>query len=253
MKWYLLAIFVLKVMYKRKSAVIVLFMMMYISVISQNTPKLDNLMWYSFISVVSHKKWYWQAEVHERHLLEPITQYQFVARYALYRELGHNFAICAGVTYLANNTFKNDILHGVFPHAEIEHREKVNNLSITYNYRLELRFFDVNNIPNMPPQKPFYYHNVRFRYRVLLSHPVFRIDENRKVHFRIFDELHLNMLSKFPNNGFNHNRLYTGLSINTTKSLTTNVGFMYWLQQSGNQIFTHRKIYWIGFTHRLAK
>lgn len=220
---------------------------------AQNVPKLNNLMWYSFISMISHKKWYWQTEIHERHLLEPVLQHQFVARYALYRELGHNFAACAGITYLSHNTFRNNILQGVFPHLEIEHKEKVNQLGIIHNYRLEIRFFDDSNVLNVPPQKPFYYHNTRIRYRLQFSYPIFRIDENRKVNFRIFNELHLNLWSKFPNNGFNHNRLYGGFSISTTKNLATNIGFMHWLQQSGNQIFTHRKIYWIGFTHRIAK
>jgi hypothetical protein len=239
--------------YIKKCTVILLFITASTFIKAQNPPKLNNLAWYSFVSIVSHKKWYWQAEVHERHLLEPVIQHQFVARYALYRELGNNFSVCAGITYLAHNTFKNDILQGIFPHTEVEHREKINKLNITHNYRLELRFFDDSNVLNVPPQKAFYYHNVRIRYRLQLNYPILRIDENRKVFFRIFDEIHLNAWSRLPNNGFNHNRLYGGFNINATKSLNTNIGFMYWLQQSGNQVFTHRKIYWIGFTHRIAK
>lgn len=237
-------------------SITVLFLMLVCTLLkAQNTPKLDNLMWYSFISVVSHKKWYFQTEIHERHLLEPIIQHQFIVRTALYRELGHNFSACLGTTYLAHNTFKNDILQGIFPHIEVEHREKVNKLAITHNYRLEMRFFDDSNTLNITavPQQQFYYYNMRIRYKLQLSYPILNIDENRKVFFRIFDEIHLNAWSKLPNNGFNHNRLYAGLTINTTKNLNTNIGFMHWLQQSGNQVFTGRKIYWIGFTHRIAK
>ncbi len=222
---------------------------------AQNSPKLNNLAWYSFISIVSHKKWYWQAEVHERHLLQPIIQHQFVARYALYRELGNNFSLCAGVTYLAHNTLKNNILQGIFPHTELEHREKINKLNITHNYRLEMRFFDDSNTLNITTntQQTFYYHNLRVRYKLQLAYPILNIDKNNKIYFRIFDEIHLNARSKLSNNGFNHNRLYVGLNINTIKSLNTNIGFMYWIQQSGNQIFTYRNIYWIGFTHRISK
>ncbi|MCS7077409.1 MAG: DUF2490 domain-containing protein [Bacteroidia bacterium] len=216
-------------------------------------PRLNNLAWYSFVSIISRKQWYWQAEVHERHLLEPIVQHQFIARYALYRQLGQDWAACIGISYLAHNTFRNNILQGVFPHAEVEHVEKIKNINITHNYRFELRFFDDSNVLNPPVQKYFYYHNVRIRYRLQLGFPLFRISQSQSIRLRVFDELHLNVWSKLPNNGFHHNRFYLGLNIPTAKNITTGIGFMHWLQQSGNQVFTGRKIYWIILTHRIAK
>ncbi|MCS7028056.1 MAG: DUF2490 domain-containing protein [Bacteroidia bacterium] len=221
---------------------------------AQNTaPRLNNLMWYSFISVISYRQWYWQAEIHERHLLEPVLQHQFLLRYALYRKLGPDWATCAGISYLAHNTFRSQILQGIFPHVEVEHQERIRQVNVTHNYRFELRFFDDGNIPNASIQRQFYYHNVRIRYRLQVSFPLFEITHEKTVRLRIFDELHLNLGSKLPINGFHHNRLYVGLNIPTTKQLSMGIGFMYWLQQSGNQVFTNRNIYWITLTHRWSK
>lgn len=218
----------------------------------------QNLVWYGLFTTVQwNEKWYFQNEIQERHFINPMAQHQFIVRSHLHRLLGNSgWETSGGFCFFFTNP--NDpnatvkLTRPEFrPHLEFAYKQKLDKVTLDHRFRGEARFFHNINDSSTDLEDGFEYSNYRFRYKLQASLPIFKIDENRRVKFKVSDELFINAGNKILTNVFDQNRVYAGLNYDILKNLSFEVGYLNWFQQKPDGDFFNRDILRFTVYHKI--
>ena len=133
------------------------------------------------------------------------------------------------------------------PYQEIQLKTEAFSLPLDHRLRVEERFFD----DRITAANSF---NMRFRYRLLLTVPLFKIasDSNKTLDFAIADELFLNAGHDIVYNVFDQNRILLSASAPLNKnidiSLTYNNQFA---AKNSAASYTHTQVFWLAIKHKI--
>ena len=228
------------------------------SVQAQKEVTNQNLVWYSFFSTQNiGEKWFVQSEVQERHFVNPASQHQFVLRCHLHRVLGKSgWETAAGICFFLQspNDPESNVkltIPELRPHIEFTYRQKLKYLSIDHRYKAEARFFHNTNDARTELEDGFGFGNFRLRYRVQVTVPILKIDDQRALKLKLSDEIHINAGQSIVKNVFDQNRIYGGLSVDVLPSLTFEAGLLNWFQQRPSGDYYNRKILRFTVYHKI--
>ena len=218
----------------------------------------QNLVWYGlFTTLEINKKWYFQNEVQERHFVHPTVQHQFLIRSHIHRVLGKSgWETSVGMCFFFQNP--NDpnaivklTIPELRPHIEFACKQKVENVTFDHRYRAEARFFHNTNAPRTELEDGFEFGNFRFRYRLQVTIPLYKMADKRYLKLKISDEIHLNAGNKISKNVFEQNRVYAGINCDIFQNLSVEVGYLNWFQQRPTGEFYNRSILRCTVFHRI--
>lgn len=218
----------------------------------------QRLFWYAYvISVKLDPQWYWQTELQERHYVAPFAQHQKLVRAHIHRRLGASgWEVSTGMCGFFQGPNDPEALVRLTipelrPHVEFANRQVVRWLTLDHRYRAEARFFHRTNAEGTLLEDGFLFGNYRFRYRLQLSAPVLRIDEQRALRVKVSDELHANAGGKIIKNVFEQNRVAIGLSIDLLPNVLFDVCYLNWYQQRPTGDFYDRHILTFTVQHEI--
>lgn len=173
-------------------------------------------------------KWGFNSEVHIRftNQCKDLQQYLFIPgiSYKLIKEV----QLAAGYTYFKNYP------HGKYPLAlpisentlweQITLKQKIGKTLLFHRFRMEERFtqrlkFGSNSIPFIQGRV----YNNRFRYRILINHP---IAFKERLYFLVFEEIWMNLSKNLFPTSMNQNLLYIGSFYKFNDGLKLGVGYM---------------------------
>jgi hypothetical protein len=208
----------------------------------------QSLVWYGvFTKIGINKNWYVQNEFQERHFINPIKQHQFVVRTHVHRKINNNWESSIGMClFLQNpndpNSSSNLTVPELRPHFEMAYKQKTKKVEFDHRYRLEARFFHNTNQLVTELEEGFEYSNLRFRYRLQSTIPIYEFSSNKFIKLKVSDEIHFNIGKKIVKNVFEQNRIYVALNIDMSEKANIEVGYMNWFQQRPNGNFFNRNI-----------
>jgi hypothetical protein len=213
---------------------------------SQKSITNQDLIWYGMSTTLKlNNKWYFQNEISERHFINPIRQHQLVLRGHVHRILGNSgWEGSAGMClFLQNPNDPNSTIQLTIPelrpHVEMAMKQKLSGFSIDHRYRVEARFFHNTNSNSTELEDDYRFGNYRFRYRVQVAIPIFKIREKQFFKVKFGEEIFINAGSNIIYNPFDQNRLNAGISVDCFPNVTFDVDYLNWFQQrsSGDDYF----------------
>ncbi len=94
------------------------------------------------------------------------------------------------------------------PHVEFVYKQKLPFLALEHRFRTESRYFHFTNLAKRELEHGYYFGNIRFRYQLMATIPIWKIDEHRAMRIKLSEEIHLNTRNKNVHNRFDQNRVY---------------------------------------------
>jgi hypothetical protein len=242
-----------------KRAIGVLFLLVVTnSVFAQKEITKQSLVWYGlFTTLEFNDKWYFQNEIQERHFINPTAQHQFIVRSHLHRVLGNSgWEVSAGgCLFLTNPNEPNASVKlavpEVRPHIIFVYKQNLDKVALEHRFRGEARFFHNLNDNKRELEDGFEFSSYRITYRLQGTVPLFKMDEQRKLKLKLYDELFINAGNKIVTNVFDQNRVYAGLNYDILKNLSFEVGYLNWFQQKPDGDFLNRDILRFTVFHKL--
>ncbi|MCU0434597.1 MAG: DUF2490 domain-containing protein [Bacteroidia bacterium] len=218
----------------------------------------QQLIWYCWFETITlSNRWYIQAEVQERHFINPFAPHQFLLRAHLHRTWEKTgWEASAGFCSFFHNPNLPDAavkltVPELRPHAEAACRHSFGRLSCEHRLRTEARFFHHVNAAGNALAEDYYFSAFRFRYRLQFTYPLFRINNSHEVKLKLSNEYHLQAGGETGEPDFDQNRLYGGLSMAVTPSLTIDAGYMHWYQHRQPDVIFNRDIIRFTVFHRI--
>ncbi len=190
-------------------------------------------MWYGlFTTLELSEKWYVQNEFQERHFVRPTAQHQFLIRSHVHRVWGisgweTSLGMCL---FLQDANDPNDenrlTVPELRPHIELAYKQKLEKMTFDHRYRVEARFFHQTNTTRTELDDGYDFGNFRFRYRLQMTIPIWKIAQDRRVRLKVSDEIHLNAGQTISKNVFEQNRFYGGFSLDLMPALIFDIGYL---------------------------
>ena len=206
------------------------------SVNAQKTITKQNLVWVSYFNNVQiGEKWIITSDIQERFFFKPVKQHQYIVRsIARYKIKNSGWDMGAGLCFfLANNDPTRDYnLHvpEIRPTMDIYYQQKTKNISVNHRYRLDARFF--KNTSGQELADGFSFTNMRFRYQIGLSIPLYKGKEDRNaLALKVAEEIHVNFGKKIIKNAMDQNRVTAGIQYAPNKDLAIELAYINWFQQ----------------------
>jgi hypothetical protein len=214
--------------------------------------------WFAYNNKLTfNPTWSLVTEVQERRFVNPDAQYQFLIRTHLHRDLGAGWDVATGIAYFLQSPNHPEshiqfTVPEIRPHLEFNLRQKIKALSIEHRYKIEMRFFHNINADLIELEDGFTYGNLRFRYRLQLVIPIIKFNEAQSMKIKVGDEVMLNVGQKIVNNLFDQNRLFVGLNMTFSPSITVETGYInYYQQQKSGINYYNRDIFGLIFYHSI--
>lgn len=119
--------------------------------------------------------------------------------------------------------------------------EKVN---FFHRYRVEHRFIDYMNYDSTSADwvKSGTDFKNRFRYRMLVNFPIYKINDQQKIYSNLYNELWMSMTNYLFFSGFLRNRLYAGVGWQYNKQGSVELAFMNQFDAASGASFLSRNI-----------
>ncbi|TXE14813.1 DUF2490 domain-containing protein [Algoriphagus aquimarinus] len=226
--------------------------------IAQKDVTHQQLIWYGyFLTLPIDENWSVGAEVQERHFIHPFAQQQLSLRTHVHRKLGQSgWEVSAGfATFFQSPNNPRSELDLVEPelraHIEMAYKQKFEKLTIDHRYRAEARYFHKLNLEKTGLANGYYFGGFRFRYRILASYPIWKINENQVLKVIAGDELMVQAGKKISYT-FDQNRIIAGLGLSISPFLNVEATYQKWINQRQNGAYFNRDIVRIVVNHRLS-
>lgn len=221
--------------------------------VKQVTPQ--NLVWFSYNNNIRFsEKWSLISEIFERRFITPFKHHHFLTRIHLHYALAKGWDVGAGITFSFQSpqdplSLSTVIVPEYRPHLELNNKFHFKRVNIHNRLRLEQRF--IHNTTN-GELSPGYTNSYRFRYYLGFDFILKEIDGERKLKFRVSDEIHFNAGKNIDFGTFDQNRVYMAISFDISGSLAIEMGLLHWYQRlrTGYQYY-NRNIIRIGISHRI--
>lgn len=208
----------------------------------------QQVIWYGYyFTAALNEKWYWQTELHERHFINPNTQFQLAFRSHIHRVLGNGLETSAGMCLFLSRP--NDPELGITlaipelrPHAEIAYKQKIKFLTLDHRVRTEARYFHFTNAAKTALERGYYFGAIRFRYQLQATIPIWKMDEQRSMRTKIGGEILLNTRNKYVHHSFDQARIHAGWNIDLLPTLNFELVYLYQFQQKSTEGYFKRDI-----------
>ncbi|PZX58134.1 DUF2490 domain-containing protein [Algoriphagus chordae] len=218
----------------------------------------QQLIWYGyFLTLPIDENWSVMAEVQERHFVSPFAQHQLSLRAHVNRKLGKSgWTATAGfATFFQSPNNPRSELDLVEPelraHIEITYKQKLSKLTIDHRYRAEARYFHNLDLEEDELVDGFFFGSFRFRYRIMVSYPIWKGKENQVLKVIAGDELLVQAGNKVSYI-FDQNRLIAGLNYAFSPDLNVEIAYQKWINQRQNGGYYNRDILRLTMNHRLT-
>ena len=227
-------------------------------VLAQKDVTRQQLIWYAyFVTVPIDTNWSVVAEIQERHFVHPYAQHQWSLRAHIRRKLGSSgweTAIGFATFFQSPNDPKsqsNLVEPELRPHVELAYKQKLNKLTLDHRFRAEIRFFHKLNLLETGLGDGYFFGSYRFRYRIMASYPVWKINEILTLRVMVADEIMLQAGKKVIY-AFDQNRLIAGLGINLSSAINMEATYQKWINQRQTGGYYNRDILRFTVNQRLG-
>ena len=208
----------------------------------------QQVIWYGYyFTAALNEKWYWQTEFHERHFINPTTQFQMAFRSHIHRVLGNGWESSAGMClFLSEPNDPGAIIRLAIPelrpHVEIAYKQTFHFLTLDHRFRTEPRYFHFTNPAKTELERGYYFGTIRFRYQLQATIPIWKMDEHRSMRTKMGGEILLNTRNKYVDNSFDQIRLHAGWNVDILPSLTFELVYLNQLQHKSTDGYYKRDI-----------
>ena len=215
-------------------------------------------LWYAYFNNLKFSdKYRLLTDVQERQFIEPVgAQGNLIFRSILYRNLGGNWEAGAGMALFFSSpqkipTTSKLVVPELRPTVDIIYRQKAGIVNINHRYRFEARYY--HQVENNKLSSGYNFNNFRFRYQISADVPVIKNAQKKPVlSLRVYDEVMVNFGKKIVSNTFDQNRIYGGIIYDASKSLSVELGYLNWFQEtSDGETYYKRNIIRLGINHRI--
>jgi hypothetical protein len=215
-------------------------------------------LWFAYFNNLKFSdKYRLLTDVQERYFIEPVgSQGNLIFRSILYRSLGNNWEAGAGMCVFFTSPQKipsssDLVVPELRPTVDFIYKQKAGSLNINHRYRFEARYFHA--VENDKLADGYDFGTFRCRYQFSADYPIIKNKEKKPVlSVRAYDEIFVNFGSKVVSNAFDQNRIYGGLMYDVNKSLTFELGYLNWFQEtSDGKTYYNRNIIRFGINHRI--
>lgn len=221
---------------------------------SGQTSTRQQLIWYGLFSTVQlNENWSVLAEIQERHFIEPEAQHQALVRvHARYKIGKSGWESVAGMAFFIHHPGDPEAIQPLItpelrPHLEAACRQSYPNLILDHRYRAELRFYHNTNTDGTALEDGYHFENIRIRYRLQATIPIWKLEQKSLVSLKVSDEIHLNTQTHL----FDQNRLYLGVQFRLTDQLSVEAGYMKILQERSNGNYYNRDLARFTLFHKM--
>ena len=122
------------------------------------------------------------------------------------------------------------------PHIEFAYKQKLKRVTFDHRYRAEARFFHKTNLLRTQLDDGFGFGNFRFRYKLQVTIPLYKVANNRYLKLILSNEIHLNAGKNIKTNVFDQNRLGALLGYRFNKNVRIEAGYISQILQFGRKI-----------------
>ncbi|PZX58500.1 uncharacterized protein DUF2490 [Algoriphagus ratkowskyi] len=225
--------------------------------IAQKDVTHQQLIWYGyFLTLPIDDNWSVVAEVKERHFVHPFAQHQLSLRTHIHRKLGANgWEASAGFAtfYQSPNNPKSEldlVEPELRPHMEMAYRQTLKKLTLDHRYRAEARYFHKLNLEETKLAQGYFFGSFRFRYRIMASYPIWKINENQILKVIAGDELMV-QAGQRVRYVFDQNRLILGLGLAISPELNLELAYQKWINQRQTGGYYNRDVLRLTVNHKV--
>lgn len=213
--------------------------------------------WYCYNqTLLLNNQYYLQAELHERHFMDPNVQFQSLLRTHLHKVLGNGWETSVGVAVSLqnpNNPFAivKLIVPEFRPHFEFSYNQKMQYFSLDHRYRAEARYFRNANSTLTELEDGVDFTNYRFRYRLQATVPLWECTEKKMLKLKFGDEIMLNAGERIVTNVCDQNRVFVSLNMDLASNFSFELGYLNSFQQRSTGSFYDRDIVLCTVSHKI--
>jgi hypothetical protein len=229
-----------------------------LTTIAQKEVMHQTQLWYAYFNNLKFSdKYRLLTDVQERQFIKPVgAQGNLIFRSILYRSLGNNWEAGAGLALFFTSPQKipssiDLVVPELRPTIDFTYKQKAGNLNISHRYRFEARYF--HDVENNKLSGGYIFGTFRCRYQFSADYPIIKNAQKKPVlSIRAYDEIFVNFGGKIVSNTFDQNRIYGGLMYDVNKSLTLELGYLNWFQETTDgTTYYNRNIIRFGINHRI--
>ncbi|WMJ72190.1 DUF2490 domain-containing protein [Cytophagaceae bacterium ABcell3] len=199
-------------------------------------------------------KWEWQAHADDRRHFYPNVRHHFLFRAQPFFHISENVSLSQGFVYAMQHPHEPMNLSELAvpelrPFQEVVVKNDLGEWQIRHRYRLEERFFRRADDERLLAGYNF---NWRVRYQLQLQRRLFKLNQSRGVHFRIAEEVMINMGRNVEYNVFDQSRFSAAFFVNLSDHFDLELGYSHWYQQlRDGESFFNRNIYRMTLYHNI--
>lgn len=197
----------------------------------------QSLIWFGFFHTHQFSgPWLIRSDIQERKYTSPSAQHQFLVRSQIFRKWENGWDLGGGLCWFFQNNqdplaAERLTIPELRPSIEANFIPRQNGIQLSHRYRMEGRFFHNTDGPGTQLAPGYTFGNLRFRYRLEMTVPVFRVKKSLPCKLRVSDE----MLLQFADEGlisyFDQNRIALSLQIPVSNVWSVEMGYLNWFQQ----------------------
>lgn len=217
----------------------------------------EQAVWYGyFFTIPLSQKWHNVTEFQERHLVRPLQQNQLMVRTRFHRNLGKSLDASTGLSLFLHHrigTLENDDINWpeIRPHFDITLKTKLRKLTLDQRFRGEMRFFQNFNPNHEGLQEGFFFRAFRNRYRLQASILLAKLWGEKIVNLKLAEEIMGKVGGSYSGITFDQNRVSADFSLELSRNIQLELGYVYWHQASNSGGFLDQHIFRTYLRHTL--
>lgn len=217
----------------------------------------EQAVWYGyFFTIPLSQKWHNVTELQERHLVRPIQQNQFMVRTRFHRNLGKNLDASTGLSLFLHHKIgelENDDINWpeIRPHLDISLKTKLRKLTLDQRFRGEIRFFQNFDSNHTVLLDGFFFRAYRSRYRLQASILLAKPWGEKTLNLKLAEEIMGMIGGDYSQFTFDQNRISADLSLELSRNIQLELGYVYWHQTRNSGGFLDQHIFRTYLRHTL--
>jgi hypothetical protein len=225
-------------------------------VVGQHSPQ--NLIWYGYtMNADLSSRWFNETEFMERHFISPFEQSQFLIRTRFHKRVSNqvNYGL-GGSLFLfhrsGSNKFQDYTQPELRPHAELNYRLGIGQLSFENRFRGELRYFQNIHSSKKELSEGYYFASARLRYRLQAIIHLLKIADNKPLKLKLADEFMVMAGGRMKQLSFDQNRISADLSLDFSPRISLDFGYLNWYQATAEGGFLEQHIFRTVMKHQIS-
>ena len=138
------------------------------------------------------------------------------------------------------------------PHGELNFKTSLGPMEIDNRLRGELRYFQNTNMANSGLAEGYHFAATRLRYRIQAIFSLAKISDNKSLKLKVADELMAMAGGKMNQITFDQNRISADLSMEVSKKISFDFGYVNWFQAKSTGGFLEQHIFRTILKHQLG-